>query len=62
VLWSVAAAALALLLLVLYQGTLAAMFRFAPLGPSQLAAALGIGASAIVLSEALKLARRRGRA
>jgi Ca2+-transporting ATPase len=59
VLWIVAAAALALLALVLYQPWLAQMFRFAPLGSSHLLLALAIGVASITGFELVKWRRRR---
>jgi Ca2+-transporting ATPase len=60
VLWSVAAAALGLLLLVLYQPWLAAMFRFAPLSAPQLLLALSIGLASVAGFEAFKWRGRLG--
>jgi Ca2+-transporting ATPase len=59
VLWTVAAAALGLLALALYQPWLAQMFRFAPLGVVHLLLALAIGAASVSGFELLKWRRRR---
>jgi Ca2+-transporting ATPase len=58
VLWIVAAAALGLLLLALYQPWLAAVFRFAPLDAAHLSLALGIGFASVAGFEVLKWRRR----
>jgi Ca2+-transporting ATPase len=59
VLWSVAAAALGLLVLAIYQPWLAGLFRFAPLTIGQLALALLIGAASVIGFELLKWRRRQ---
>ena len=59
VLWSVAAAALGLLVLAIYQPWLAGLFRFAPLGIGHLLLALLIGAASVIGFELLKWRRRQ---
>lgn len=57
-LWSVAAAALGLLVLAIYQPWLAGLFRFAPLGIGQLLLALLIGSASVAGFELQKWRRR----
>jgi Ca2+-transporting ATPase len=59
VLWTVAAAALGLLALAVYQPWLAQIFRFAPLGFAHLLLALAIGIASVSGFELLKWRRRR---
>ena len=58
-LWWVIGAALAALAATLYVPPLAAVFRFAPPGAAELAAAAGAGALGVLWFEAAKLLRRR---
>lgn len=58
VVWVVAGAALAMLLVAMYQPLLAGLFRFTPLALPDLAMALAIGTVSIAWFEALKLLRQ----
>jgi Ca2+-transporting ATPase len=60
VLWMVAAAALGLLLLAIYQPWFATLFRFAPLSATQLLLALAIGMASVAGFELFKWRRRSG--
>ncbi len=55
ILWSVTGLTLSLLALALYLPTLASVFRFAPLPPAELAAALGLGLASVVWFQLLKI-------
>jgi Ca2+-transporting ATPase len=57
-LWWVVAGALGALGAALYWPAAAALFRFAPLGPRELAVALAAGLAGVLVHEAIKLARR----
>ncbi len=55
ILWSVTGLTLSLLALALYLPILASVFRFAPLPPAELAAALGLGLASVAWFQLLKI-------
>ncbi len=59
-LWWISGAALAALATAIYVPAAAALFRFSPLGPSELMAAMAAGIAGVAWIEIWKLARRRG--
>jgi len=60
-LWAVTGGAMAFLAIVLYVPPLAALFRFAPLGPLDVALCIGVGGLSVAWFEVFKWARRRRR-